>query len=318
MDNQRGNNLLSWLFIVLLILAATAGSAFAAAYTWDGGGANNNWSTTGNWSPDGTPGASDTVAFDGTSTKNSIIDASFAGSVAGISINAGYVGEITQSRSLTIGSSHFSQAAGTFTGGSAAIDLNGGFTLSSGTFTSTSGNLNVSGAWTHTAGGTFNHNNGTVISDGGNQTFDFDSTLSGGNSGTFYNFQRKASSTATTLTISSGDTLVVQNNLTLNDGLISTGSINVSGNVTITSNYDGGTSPLNFLGSGTQTFDLTGATGTYNGNITIGDATHSPTVNLASDCILDAAGQDLTITNGSINIGAYELEVKDDLTVSGG
>ena len=38
----------------------------------------------------------------------------------------------------------------------------GDFTLTSGTFTAGTGILDVYGAWTHTAGGTFNHNSGTV------------------------------------------------------------------------------------------------------------------------------------------------------------
>ena len=40
-----------------------------AAKTWSGGGADNNWSTGGNWG--GTaPTSGDTATFNGTSTKN--------------------------------------------------------------------------------------------------------------------------------------------------------------------------------------------------------------------------------------------------------
>lgn len=36
----------------ILAMTAMAFTASAATYTWDGGGADSNWSTTGNWDPD--------------------------------------------------------------------------------------------------------------------------------------------------------------------------------------------------------------------------------------------------------------------------
>lgn len=89
---------------LLLIIAAVfgiVGVAKAAAYTWDGGGADNNWSTCANWSTDTCPVAGDTVTFNSTSTKNSTIDAGWGGSVTSVSITTGYTGTITASRSLT-------------------------------------------------------------------------------------------------------------------------------------------------------------------------------------------------------------------------
>src|SRR5687767_1896620 len=49
----------------------------AATRTWDGGGADNNWSTCANWSTDTCPVAADNVIFDNTSDKNSTVDAGF-------------------------------------------------------------------------------------------------------------------------------------------------------------------------------------------------------------------------------------------------
>ncbi|MBI5466014.1 MAG: filamentous hemagglutinin N-terminal domain-containing protein, partial [Candidatus Kerfeldbacteria bacterium] len=130
-----------------------------ANITWNGG--TGAWATNANWVGGTAPGTGDVAVFDSTSTVNCSIGANV--SVAGISINSGYTGTITQTSTytITIGSSGFSQAAGTFTGGSGAITDSGNFTLSSGAFTSTSGTLSVAGDWSHT-GGTFTHNSGTV------------------------------------------------------------------------------------------------------------------------------------------------------------
>ena len=91
---------------LILLVVATAGAtvflvfsrpASAVNRTWDGGGVDNNWTTAANWSDDG-PGVADIAVFDGTSTKDATIDAPF--NVAGIQINAGYSGTITQAAGL--------------------------------------------------------------------------------------------------------------------------------------------------------------------------------------------------------------------------
>src|SRR5207249_5489301 len=132
---------------------------------WNAVGAGN-WSTDANWDTGLQPGGADTVTFDATSVTNSTVDAGFAGTIGNLNINAGYTGTINLARSLTIDGS-YTQAAGTFNGGSSDISIQGAvtghFTLSGGTFISTTGTLAVYGHWTHTAGGTFTHNNGTVV-----------------------------------------------------------------------------------------------------------------------------------------------------------
>jgi hypothetical protein len=59
----------------------------------------------------------------------------------------------------------FTVTNGNFNGGSGDIDINQAFTLSGGTFRSTGGRLFLGHNFTHTAGGTFLHNNGTVVFD---------------------------------------------------------------------------------------------------------------------------------------------------------
>lgn len=60
---------------------------------WDGGGADNNWSTAANWTLDTVPAGSDTATFNATSTKNCSIDVDV--SLAGIDIKAPYSGTIS-------------------------------------------------------------------------------------------------------------------------------------------------------------------------------------------------------------------------------
>jgi hypothetical protein len=70
--------------------AALLGSpAFGASVTWDGGGADENWSTPGNWSGDTVPGTGDSVVVDGTSTNSCTIDGNVE--VASLRMLSGYM-----------------------------------------------------------------------------------------------------------------------------------------------------------------------------------------------------------------------------------
>lgn len=232
--------------------------------TWDCGGGDSSWNNDLNWSGDTEPGVSDIAIFDATCTNNVTIDKNI--SVAGISIGAAYSGIITQSSTftVTVGSSHYSQAAGTFAGGSGAITINGTYTLSGGTFTSTSGTLTVgretssSEAILTVSGGTFTHNSGTVT---------FSPTNGCGNSGnpftvslsstlTLYNVIANATATcgssAPSLT-ASGGTVIAANDFTHTDGVLA-GTWEVLGNVVIGSGADGGAGTLTMTGTGSKTY----------------------------------------------------------------
>ena len=128
-----------------------------------GGGSNftgNSYSTATNWTGDTVPTSSEVAVFCGIETTDCHIDANT--SVAGLEIGSGYSGTVIQdsTRTLTIGSTGYTQTSGTFSGGDAAMSTST-FSLSGGTFTSTSGTLSVSSTFTVT-GGTFAHNEGTV------------------------------------------------------------------------------------------------------------------------------------------------------------
>src|SRR5437667_403475 len=101
-------------FIGFLLLGRTSSVSAANTRTWDGGGGDNNWSTCANWDgPDICPVAGDTVTFNSTSTKDSIVDSGFGGSIGVVSIASNYTGTITLAQSLTV-TSTFTQNGGTW------------------------------------------------------------------------------------------------------------------------------------------------------------------------------------------------------------
>ncbi|MBW2674859.1 MAG: filamentous hemagglutinin N-terminal domain-containing protein, partial [Deltaproteobacteria bacterium] len=104
--------------------------------TWTGA-VNSLWSNAGNWDDLGgaTPGAGDSVLFDGTSAVDSTIDPGFAGTIDSMTIN-GYTGTITQNTGLTI-TGDYAQSSGTFTCTDPAnnsFSAGGSFSLPGGTF----------------------------------------------------------------------------------------------------------------------------------------------------------------------------------------
>ncbi len=293
-------------FSALLWMAA-APSANAASLTWDGGGADSNWSTCANWSSNVCPAATDSVTFNTTSTKSATLDSSFGGTVIGLTISTGYTGTITQARSLTI-NGNYSQATGTFTGGAATIDINGTYTLSGGTFTSTTGTLFVSAGWTHSAG-TFVHNNGSVELDGSTSTIN----LPGSTAVNFYNF-RINKNNGIILTVTSGDTVVVNGTLTLSEGRWA-GIIQAKAAMSIANAWDGN-------GTGLLNITSTGVTINIPGEL-VSNITQTITLNGAGTT-LNASGTGpiefaaLTLTAGTLNVDGYNVTHSGIVTLSGG
>lgn len=305
--------------------------------TWDGGGTDgtcgggagdgNKWSCAANWSGDVAPGASDIAVFDTTSTKDVTIASNI--SVAGISINAGYTGTITQTSTftVTVGSSHYSQADGTFTGGSGTIDINGTFTLSGGTFTSTSGTLEVGrGSSSETvftqSAGTFNHNNGTVTFvsiDSGNNgnvfTVDVATTL------TLYNIVVDCScfTGSSGLVTATGDTIIASNDFTHTNGALY-GAWETQGNVIIGSGADGGDGTLTMTGTGSKTYTYSsGGTGPHLrvNNASISVSANTGTTDLKTSLFSLLAGS-FTAPTGTFSIGRQRSSSETFFTVSSG
>lgn len=284
----------AWLKMILLLVLVTAALLIpyfvqAATYTWDGGGATNNWSDCNNWSTNVCPTSADIAVFDGTSTKDATVDATFGGSVAGLQINSGYSGTVTLARSLTIGSSDFTLAAGTFAMGSNTL------TLSSADFTMT--------------GGTFSEGTGTVSSTGSSNTINVPTTE------TFYNFTNNKSVSAYVTTISSGDTIVITGTLTIEDGELNTGTIDIaSGAQVVVNGVDGGTAVVQFAQTGDETITCT------DGGVLPGIRINKSSGTLDFSCsTLIVHNGDFSLQSGTFSIGTSTLSVSSgDFTISGG
>ncbi len=253
------------LFFAIFVfgLFAVSPKAFAASLYWvggDGGNTNDktNWSTSdpavcnpGGGNASAAPTTTDVAIFDPDCDNGAAINANW--SVAGININAGYTGTITQNASitLTVGSSNYIQADGTFTGGNSTIDINGTFALSDGTFTSTSGTLSVSSTFTISGTPVFTHNSGKV-------QFDTSAATITPSTATFSSV---SFTSAVAKTIADSNTLTVAGTLTLTDGSIAqttipaAGSISAQGaSITQASTFDGGSGLIVINGTIDQTF----------------------------------------------------------------
>ena len=291
----------------------------AATLYWVGGAGDgvtvnaNDWNTTnpaacadGLGNATAVPGASDIAVFDADCDSNATVGASW--SVAGINMNSGYVGEITQSATTTVGTSDFIQAGGTWTAGAVTFDDNGSFTISGGTFTAPSslGTFTVAGSFTKSGSPIFTANSGTLTLDGGlwaNTSIDasgvtFSSVV----------ISRSIGNSSPTLTIVSGTTIPLGNTPTVslasqdqyvysltNNGTITMGTgtatftidgtFTNAGTVTANSISALGTMTSNFTNSGS--FSMTGVTAfDFNGDFTnSGTATFStgasPTITVA-------------------------------------
>ncbi len=241
------------LMLVLLSLLFAC-NASAATRTWDGGcGAETAWSCAGNWSENTVPGSGDAATFNATSSNNSTVDPSFAGSIATIKINSGYTGTISLARSLVV-STAFTQAAGAFTAAGQALTLKA-LTLSAGSFTASSGTTSVGGALTISGSPTFNANGGT---------FNFNGTASAALSCNGVSFNLVTfTNTAGTKTVGPSCSLPLGENpkadagglMTLNGTLSGTGTLTTGKTLTL-----GGTGSLSgFTGLVVSALSVAGA-----------------------------------------------------------
>jgi hypothetical protein len=266
------------------------------ASTLDGGSANldfGNDSLAQTYTLNG--GVGPTLRFDSPSdTSDNVLFTTDSG-LSALVITSGFSGTVPMTYAgfnLTIGVSNpsfttgFSQAAGTFI---APTTLTIGIV----------GNSSSISNFTKT-GGTFDEGTGTVVFGGTSSVFDVATTE------TFYNVTLNKITSAQ-LSISSGDTLVAANTLLLTDGTTLLGTLSAQGNVTVASTFDSGTGPLIFSGGNTQSFDLTGATGVFNADISVNKS--GGQVNLLSALVMDAASQDLLLIEGTFDINGNALTV---------
>ena len=164
--------------IVLIGICFTLTTASAAVFTWDGGGANNNWNTNLNWAGDTAP----------TLANFSTTDFVFGGTTRLSSVN-----NVTTSATNTVQSITFNAGAGAFTLSGSNVNTNK-LTLGTGGVSNQSSNLQtismqtlVTGTTTIDTGtsgiamtGNFNGSNATaLVTKTGNGQLTFNGPLSG-------------------------------------------------------------------------------------------------------------------------------------------
>jgi predicted Rdx family selenoprotein len=116
----------------------TYSGIFMATFKWSGGGTTNNWTEAANWSlvsgtgsdADGIPDADDVASFDGTSTKNAIINANF--SIQNLQVATAYTGSISLGSNTLAVSGGFAIAnASSFDSGTGTVRFTGNQTVDS-------------------------------------------------------------------------------------------------------------------------------------------------------------------------------------------
>ncbi len=289
------------------------------AYTWDGGGADNNASTAANWNPDVVPGSGDVVTIDGNYTVN--IDASFTWGTLTIANGANVTITTTSVPALTLnaGSGTVLDISGNGTQLNATtnpssqgrvIDVTGTGAVSVGTgasiafsgannlgFGNGAGGSLATSQQSYASGSTFNwsaNSQGFQAQTYGNLTLDPIGDLSVAGFTVNNDFTKNNANTSS-VTITSG-TLGVGGNMTNNGGLATsnTGAISVTGT---TSNAGA----LTLGGSGTHSFS------TFE---------NSSTVNISGTGTVNFNGT-LTLTSGTITPNSA-THVKGNLVGNGG
>jgi len=302
--------------LALALLAGLAPRAEAANRYWIAT-SGANWNNTANWSATsgGTGGASvpgnnDVAFFDGAGGANGDCNINATvnvGGSGGLNIGSGYGGTITQGAfTITVGSTGWTQAGGTFTGSAAGMTLNGAFALSGGTFNAGSQTITIiDKSWT-VSGGTLNPQTSTVKFQV--QTTDI-AVITGShalNNAIFYSNYGSGNS----VLIAVGTTLTVNGTLTFQSGgsgngvKINGGTIAAKGDIAVTdAKTHKGTGALLIDGTGAQAFS--GVAAGYIPHTTInkpsGPLTLSGTIALTDDT-------NWTYLGGTIDAGTSTLK----------
>ncbi|HTF80494.1 MAG TPA: hypothetical protein VL947_02170, partial [Cytophagales bacterium] len=213
------------------------------------------------------------------------------------------------SKTLTIG--RIIVNGGTFTAGSAGINITNSMSINGGTFTSTSGTLNIQGNFSLNSG-TFNHNNGTFVFSTNLNTNGRIANVPG--TLQFYNLHFNNNFSGTTQVSWNLDNFVVNNNLTITTGagigtrtnVFNNGTVSIYGSLILngTSTYKTETT------SGTATFRMLGSTpATITSNSTNYRYRRLPNLSIAN-----TAG--VSLSSGSLGVQNLLIESSGILTVT--
>ncbi|MFH1499207.1 MAG: PEP-CTERM sorting domain-containing protein [Verrucomicrobiota bacterium] len=325
---------------VVLGVAAQA-TLQAATLTWDGGGANDQWGTAGNWDPASAPNNGDSVIFDGT-TRLTISNApwgrqlqsvAFASDAGAFTVNGGMLavgsGGITNNstNTQTINSRIELSANQTWNAANGAIISNDSY------FNATNKNLTLTGGSTITIAGQVANAGILTLAGSGNRNFTSTTSMSAttvdiNNTGT-NTFSAQVN--ATTLNLTAGTSYF---NKTGTSAQIGSGGVNIGGtaNATFAGNVgsSGGynitsSGDINFAGNitsgaltlnGTGTTTLSGNGGNSISSTTVnsgtlvmaqtgsGDAINGPLVVNGGSVVFEGDGQIPTWTSVTLNDGA--------------
>ncbi|HNV86485.1 MAG TPA: hypothetical protein PKL97_05915 [Candidatus Omnitrophota bacterium] len=293
---------------------------------------NNYWAeTSGGTGGFSSPGSGDTAIFDGGNVNDCTLDADVT--IYQLTLASGYSGtldtgiyDLTITQNAEIAGGTLTVGTGKTLGVDATLTVSGGLldgqngiidanhiAITGGELKApASGDFFVSGDWTHT-GGTLTHDNGEITFTGGAPA-----TIDVNSNETFYDLTFEKDD-GVAITLAAGDSVIATGVLTLSDGKVDaeTGAkMEAQNNANVSSSFDGGTAPLHFTGTADQNFNLTAATDKFDGNITVNKT--SGTVQLISDLLMNASGQDFTLTDGTFDANGYDLSIEDALTIANG
>ena len=298
--------------VATLVFIFYSGEVSAVTRTWDGGGADNNWSTAANWSSDTAPTSADDVVFDGTSVKDSVMNSNHT--IRGFNASSTYTGalNIANGNTLSVNSSWTYNAAN-FNAGTSTLKLMcSASNFTPGTVNYYNINLaKANGCGNYIISGTATTTNDLIISDGNMSVNSGNINVQGNIIITASSFN--GGSATTTLNGTGNQTLLASNTGKLPVMVVnkSSGTLYLNGSINLQSNWihtagtiDAGTSTLRFSGSATQYF--TGGTEIYNtiefakpqggGNLYIVGTATTTNFTTAADA------SNGTVLNGTLNI----------------
>ncbi len=219
--------------------------------------------------------------------------------IVGLAINSTFSGTVpfiyNGERTITINGYHFYHAGGTFSAPSTMI-------------MGTSGTVGYGSNFTRT-GGVFDPGGGLI-----RFIASYSSSYNVTVPHAFWNVEMNKVGSAA-LTIPSSQTMQVDGALNLVRGRVNTGTLSAAGNVTVQSTFGGGTARLRFSGSADQTYADAG------GTVLVGDVTVNKDggiLTLDTGAFWNAAGQDLTVTSGTIDFNGKTVALGGNLTMGPG
>ncbi len=246
----------------------------------------------------------------------------FQGSAAALANNGTYINIVISSGIFNSGAGAISvgtinTSGGTFNGGSGDIEV-ARYEQSGGVFNAPSGTITVVADWTHTAGGTFNAGMGSVKLTGYNVYNCANSYTSDVNvTETFYNLEI-ANAFCDQRYITTGDTLIVTNDLRLSAAKIAGGRIRPLGTVTIDASNAGytGSTVVEYI-TPNQNFVINNPSAAVNMLPVEMNAANSTLTSSGSGKINFYA---MTLTNGTLNQpnAVWDFSAYPGYTQSGG